>query len=168
VARQRIPDDVRAAVADEMRQRHAGKPTVREIATQFGISPRSVQSIADAAGVHDEAARAHTKNATEQVKITNAQLRAEISRKLLVLANQALDEMNEPAVIYNFGGKDNTYNERTVKRPPADARRAIATTAAIMIDKHKVLDAYDSASENTDVAGWLEWMKGMPGAPRGG
>jgi hypothetical protein len=164
VASQRIPDDVRAAVAEEMRNRHAGKPTVQEIADQFGISRRSVQVIADAAGVNSEAARAATKNATEQVRRTNAQRRADISALFAQRAEEALQDMRLPAKIYNFGGKDNTYNERDVGQPPTADQRNLMTIAAIAMDKHKMLDAYDSASDNTDVAAWLE---GMARAARG-
>jgi phage repressor protein C with HTH and peptisase S24 domain len=162
VARQRIPDDVRAAVADEMRQRHAGKPTVREIATQFGISTRSVQTIATELGVHSESAHAVTKNANDQVRRSNAQRRADISALFAQRAEEALMAMRAPAVIFNFGGKDNTYNEKNVEQPPTADQRNLMTIAAIAMDKHKMLDAYDSASENTDVAAWLEWMSGAP------
>lgn len=162
MAAKRIPDDVREAVADEMRKRHGGKPTAEEIATQFGISKRSVQKIANEYGVTSEEARAATQNATDALRKTNAQLRAEISAELLDVAREALRDMRRQAVIYNFGGKDNTYNERTVERPPTGDRRNLATIAAIALDKHKMLDAYDSASDNTDVAAWLEWMSGAP------
>jgi len=163
VAQQRIPDDVREAVADEMRRRHAGKPTVREIAEQFGISRRSVQNIADAAGVHsDERAQALTQNAVEQQRRTNAQRRADISALFAQRAEEALMDMRRPAKIYNFGGKDNTYNEKDVEQPPTADQRNLMIIAATAMDKHKMLDSYDAAHDNTDVAAWLEWMSGAP------
>jgi hypothetical protein len=162
VAQRRIPDDVREAVADEMRRRHAGKPTVREIAAQFDISPRSVQTIAQEFGVHSDAARAATENATERQRRTNAQRRADISALFAQRAEEALMAMREPAKIYNFGGKDNTYNERDVAQPPTADQRNLMIIAATAMDKHKMLDAYDSASDNADVAAWLEWMSRAP------
>lgn len=162
MARQRIPNDVREAVAEELRNRFAGKPTVREIAEQFGIGARTVQTIGAEFGVFTDSARAATKNATEQQKLTNAQLRAEISRLFAERAREALADMRRPAKIYNFGGKDNTYNEKDVEQPPTADQRNLMIIAATAMDKHKMLDAYDAASDNADVAAWLEWMSGAP------
>lgn len=69
--------------------------------------------------------------------------------------------MNSPAVIYNFGGKDNSYNQRVVERPPTGDQRNLMTVAAIALDKHKMLDTYDTQqSISSAVDDWLGAMMG--------
>lgn len=126
------------------------------------MSVRSVQTIAHDAGVVPDAARAQTNNATEQVRATNAQRRAALAARFLDAAERALDDMESPAKIYNFGGKDNTYNEVAVERPPTADQRNLMIIAATATDKHKVLDQYDSATDNADVSKFLEWLGGAP------
>lgn len=96
-------------------------------------------------GLSHEAARMATENATNAKMASNAERRAELAERLLSVARQALDDMNQSATIYNFGGKDNTYNEVTVSRPPTGDQRNLMTVAAIAIDKHVVLERIDSA-----------------------
>ncbi|MET7518106.1 hypothetical protein ABZS88_32490 [Streptomyces sp. NPDC005480] len=51
---------------------------------------------------------------------------------LTVAAERLTEQMRQPAKIYNFGGKDNTYEERDVDEPPTMDKKAliIAATAA--------------------------------------
>lgn len=87
--------------------------------------------------------------------------RAELSQRLLDEARRALDDMHRPAKIYNFGGKDNTYNERTVDEPPVGDRRQLATIAAITLDKHRMLDGYDTdRAAASAVDDWLGHVLG--------
>jgi AraC-like DNA-binding protein len=155
-----MSDEVRSAIAEAMRARRLGKPTVATIALDFGVSVRTVTRVAKDFGVIPDESRARTENATRAVRATNAERRAELSKRLLEVASRALDDMDSPSIIFNFGGKDNTYNERTVERPPTTDRRNLATIAAIALDKHRMLDLHDSATDNTDVAKWLAWMAG--------
>lgn len=162
MASQRISEETREAVVEAMRARRLGKPTVAAIAAQFGIGSRTVQRIANKADVVPEAARAQTQNATAQVRATNAELRADLSKRLLAAANAALDDIDNGSVVTGM-----SWGEVVCKRVghiTARDRQALLTGAAIALDKHKMLDAYDGASDNADVAAYLEWMRSAPGA----
>lgn len=144
--------------------------SIRLVALRHGVAGATVRKVRDAAGLMSAVdARAKTKNAAEQVKASNAARRAAIAKKLLDVAERAIADMDEPAVIYNFGGKDNTYNEKTLLKPDFGGRRQLATIAAIALDKHAMLEKID-----TDVAGgsdmdrFLEALAGRrPGADGG-
>lgn len=145
--------------------RTTGTPdgSIRKIAARNNVSDSTVRKVRDEAGLEaPEITRVHTKSATEQTRANNAQLRAQIAKRLLAVANEALDDMNAEATIYNFGGKDNTYNEKKVGRPPTGDRRNLATIAAIALDKHKMLDAYDAdASQGADMDRFLRALGGQ-------
>lgn len=162
MAQQRISDATRAAVVEAMRSRVAGKPTVREIADRHGISTRSVTNVCNAAGHTSDVSREQTKNATAELQLTNAQRRAHLAARLLDAAGAALDEIDNGSVITGIA-----FGEVVSKRIAhltARDRQALMTAAAIGIDKHRALDLHDAATDNTDVAKWLAWMQGMPGA----
>jgi hypothetical protein len=91
--------------------------------------------------------------------------RARISERLVEAAERALDDMNAPAVIYNFGGKDNTYAERPVSRPPVADQRQLATIAAIALDKHRMLDQYDAQQGMASAVD--DWLLDRLGVRRG-
>lgn len=73
--------------------------------------------------------------------------------------------MEAPSVIYNFGGKDNTYNEKQVSRPPVADQRQLATIAAIALDKHKMLDNYDAQQGLASAVD--DWLLDKLGVQRG-
>lgn len=157
MASQRIPDETRESVAEAMRTREAGLPTVAQIARSHGISARSVQNIANAAGISNAAAQARTQNARDTLRTTNAQRRALLAGRLLDAAGAALDEIEQgESVIAGIAAGD--IVSRKIRYLLAKDRQALMTAAAIALDKHKMLDAYDGASDNSDVVGWLEWM----------
>lgn len=142
----RISDEVRAAVLADLRE-NLGTPNgaTRKIAARHDISDASVRRIAATAGIDAAMSRSRTQNATEQLVLTNAQRRERLASRLLDMAERALEDMNAPATVFNFGGKDNTYNERTMERPPTADQRNLAIIAGVGIDKHAVLERFDSA-----------------------
>ena len=143
----RISDEVRAAVVADLRKTH-GTPegSVRSVAKRHGISEASTRRIGSAAGVSGgEATRAKTENATVVAALTNAQRRERLAARFLDVAERALDRMESPALIFNFGGKDNTYNEREVERPPTADQRNLMIIAGTAFDKHALAERFDSA-----------------------
>src|SRR5690606_24541788 len=61
--------------------------------------------------------------------------RIRLAEKMLAASEGMLDTIDEPYLVYNFGGKDNDYNEHTLDTAPVEVRRNIITTAAITFDK---------------------------------
>ncbi|MFB4276055.1 hypothetical protein ACBJ59_12225 [Nonomuraea sp. MTCD27] len=137
----------------------AGKSR-NEAAREHGVSASTVSRIAAAnARTFD---RSKTKNATEAARADNAALRAATSRRLLVKANEFLDQMDREHLAWNFGGKDNTYNEKTLPRPPVSDLRNLMTAAAVAIDKHIVIEKHDNSGEShAAVDAWLTEMTGL-------
>lgn len=136
----RMDDTKRAAILDAIK---AGG-TCRGVAREHVVSPDTVRRIAAEGGIEQPFARTNTKNATRAKQADNKSLRTALSHRLLVKADQLLDQMERPHTVWNFGGKDNTFNSTTVDRPPISDLRSLMTAAAVAIDKHAVLERIDS------------------------
>ncbi|MER7206355.1 hypothetical protein ABT340_04750 [Streptosporangium sp. NPDC000239] len=153
-----IPDDVRDAILDSIRA--GGKRNA--IARQHGVSVGTVTNIAQRAGLTGAFDRSATKNATEAKKADNAALRASTSRRFLEEANRFLDDLHRPALIWNFGGKDNTFNSKELPEPPTADKRNLIVSAATAIDKHLAVEKHDNSGEShAAVDQWLEGMTGL-------
>lgn len=138
----RIPDRKRQAIADDIR---AGKPR-NQVARDHDVSAGTVTNIARESGLTEAFDRSATKNATAALVADNKALRAITSRRMLVKANELLDQMDQPHIVFNIGGKDNVYTEHLMDRPPTTDLRNLMTSAAVAIDKHAVLEKLDSDS----------------------
>lgn len=153
----RTPDHVRAAILDDIR---AGTKSCRAIAAHHGVSHSTVSSIAKAAGL-DAFDRSDTKKATEAAQADNAADRARIARRFLLKADELLDQMDLPHTVFNFGGKDNTFNSHTFEKPPTGDLRNLIVAAATAVDKHMKLDLHDREDATTSaVDAWLRAMTG--------
>lgn len=137
----RLPDDKRAAILADIR---SGKLGNREIARLHGVSSGTVTNIARQGGVDDAFERSQTKKATEATVADSRALRASTARRLIVKANDLLDQMDQPHIVFNIGGKDNIYTEQLMERPPTGDLRNLMVTAATAIDKHIVLERHDA------------------------
>ena len=62
----------------------------------------------------------------------------------------ALREIKGPVTVYNFGGKDNTFEERTLESAPMSMRREALTAAGIAFDKATRI--VENTGEGTDDA----------------
>lgn len=146
-----LPPDLRNAIAEAIRA--GGKRN--QIAREHGVSPSTVSKIARDDGLTNAFDRTHTENATRAKQADNRAMRAELARRLLVKANEFIDLMDQPHKVFNFGGKDNTYNEKTLPRPPASDLRNLMTAAAVAIDKHVVIERLDSGAGADQAASLL-------------
>jgi hypothetical protein len=152
----RLPDDKRAAIQADI---EASQKSRNQIARDHDVSVGTVTNIAKAAGLTTAFDRSQTKTATEAKKADNAALRASTSRRLLEKANELLDQMDQPHVAFHFGGKDNTYNEKQLDRPPVADLRNLMTAAAVAVDKHLVIEKHDNSGEShAAVDAWLDAM----------
>lgn len=141
----RLSEEKREAIKEDLRRTHGTtEGALRRVAARHDVSMSSVRKIAVEMKLDGSQARSRTKNATAAIKDDLATQRAELSRRMVAAAHRALDDMESPAVIYNFGGKDNTYNEKSVPRPPTGDQRNLMIIAATALDKHRMLDQYDA------------------------
>jgi hypothetical protein len=115
-----------------------------EIAAELGISLGSVTSIAAAIGVSFD--RSMTAQAVAARSIDCKLLRTELAIKLLRKANQLIDDMDGKFLAFSFGGRDNTYNEHQMDRPPTQDIRNLMIAASTAISRHIDLEKVDSDS----------------------
>lgn len=165
MASNRITPEKRQEVLNAIRRTFGGPEfSTRKVAKETGVSDYSVRQIAKANG-YASLATVHTrdavKNACEQRKLVDADRRTALASRMLDVASRALDDMDLPCTVYNFGGKDNHYAEQTIPRPSAADRRNLMIIAATAIDKHKILDQYDAAGARASA--FDEWLKAMTG-----
>jgi hypothetical protein len=97
-------DDERRQVAD---LHAAGQRPQRDL-PETGIHQRRVSAIAAELGLSFRRGGARTAAATEARKADAASRRAAIEEKALAAAEKLLGQMFDRALVYNFGGKDNT------------------------------------------------------------
>ncbi|MDT9688184.1 hypothetical protein Q5762_07410 [Streptomyces sp. P9(2023)] len=140
----------RVTEEDEQRVRelHAQGLGRNEIARQIGRGQRTVSVIAARLNLSFD------RTATEEA--TRARI-ADLAEKRTILADAFTDDalrlsaqVWEPATVFNFGGKDNTYEEREVPEPPAADKRALmaAATNAAAQSLRLVPPAADTGAED--------------------
>jgi helix-turn-helix protein len=133
-------------ITDEDRQRvrllHAEGLGRNQIARQLGRSGQTISKIADDLGLSFE--RTATVAATEARKADAAALRAEEMLGALRDAKRIRGQLFAPARIMNFGGRDNTYNERDIPEPTFEQKRQIAQAWSLLVEKSVRLDEHDA------------------------
>lgn len=111
-----------------------------EIARRLQVSATTVTKYAPP-GSFD---RTGTALAVRAHQVDMAAKRAELAQRLLDDAARLREQIWKPTKIYNFGGKDNTYNEKTVDEPPFDAKRTLMQAATTALAAHLRIVDHDS------------------------
>lgn len=115
------------------RELHALDWSCREIAKEVGVVPSTISRWAEREGLPFD--RSKTAAATKAHTVDLAAARIRLAEKMHAAAEDMLDRIDDPYLVYNFGGKDNTYEERTLDTAPVEVRRNIIVTAGIAFDK---------------------------------
>jgi IS30 family transposase len=147
-----MPDPLPEDVVQRIRELAAAGTARNEIARQVGCSPATVTRYAPA-GSFD---RSSTAAAVQAHKIDAAAVRAKLALDLLSDAARLREQIWQPAKIYNFGGKDNTYNDKDVDEPPADVKRTLMLAANTALTAHLRLVDHDSDGGTEQAKGVLE------------
>lgn len=103
------------------------------IAREIGRAQRTVSVIAAELELVFDTSM--TEEATAARVAQLAALRADTALHLHLDALKLTQQMWEPAVVYNFGGKDNTFASREVDEPPAADKKSLMTAAGIALEK---------------------------------
>jgi hypothetical protein len=144
----------RNPVTDADRQRvkelHAEGKSRNQIAAKMGRSGRTVSRICAEYDPPLLFERTRTRAATEAKKADGAARRAHLQVQALDAAAKLFEQMFAPTVVFNFGGKENDYNERPVEEPPFRDKRDIATSIKALADTALKLAEYDKATGNED------------------
>lgn len=132
---------------DQVLALHAEGHARNEIARRVGISAGSVTNICRSAARSFD--RSETKQATQARQVDLAAGRVRLAEKMLAASEAMLDRIDDPYLVYNFGGKDNTYEEHTLASAPIEVRRNIITTAGITFDKlSRIVEKSDTGLEH--------------------
>ena len=101
----------------ELRALHALGLSQAESSRRMGTSNRRVSEHSKVIGLSWD--RSKTKAATDARVADNKARRAALESTLLAKADQLIAQIDAPHVVFNFGGKDNTFEKRTwTAHPP--------------------------------------------------
>ncbi|MFG3085115.1 helix-turn-helix domain-containing protein [Streptomyces parvulus] len=76
-----------------------------------------------------------TEEATRHRMANLAERRTILAEALQTDAEKLTEQLWQPHWVFNFGGKDNTYEKRLLDEPPSDAKKNLMASAGIAIEK---------------------------------
>lgn len=124
-----ITPEIRAQIIELFdKKRHRN-----DIARELGISGLTVTRVCRQAGREFDRANEILELRAAQVDLD--ELRTKVAKKMLIVADDTLNDLDTPHLIYNFGGRDNTYNEHLLDEAPLDAKLNAMRTASLAFDK---------------------------------
>jgi len=95
--------------------------------------------------------------AATQAKVADAKSRrATLQLALLEDAEKLRTQLWQECVVFNFGGKDNTFEQRTLAKPPFADQLKIMQATGVAIDRSLKLDDHDSGAGAAAVVGLLQ------------
>ncbi|WP_282698236.1 hypothetical protein [Streptomyces sp. CC208A] len=127
----RKPRPVGEEDEQQVRDLHTQGLGRNEIARRLDRSGRTISIIAARLGLEFDCTR--TEGATRHRMAQLAEKRTILAEALTDDALRLSAQVWEPATVFNFGGKDNTFEKRELPEPPAADKRALmaaATSAA--------------------------------------
>jgi AcrR family transcriptional regulator len=130
-----MPDDV----VERIRDLAAAGVGCNEIARQLGVSPRTVSRYAPD-GAFD---RTQTIAATRARQADMAERRARLAEALLSDAERMREQIWQTATVFNFGGKDNDYNEHKFTEQPPEGKRTLMQAVSTAVAAHTRLVDHD-------------------------
>lgn len=137
---------------------HATGMSRNKIADEIGRSWSSVSKTAKELGLTWD--RAAPRAAIEARRIDLAAMRAELAVMSLVRAKNFLEALDQPFLVFNFGGKDNTYEDHQLDKPPTGDIRNLMTSYGIAVQRSMDLSRFDTdpTAGGNDVDAWLDSM----------
>jgi len=116
-----------------LRDLHARGLSTRAIAAELGVHQSTVSKWAKQEGLTFDRAQVAKAVAARQVDL--AAKRQELAGRMLLAVEAMFDKLDEPYLVYSFGGRDNTYSEHLLESPPIEVSRHVITMAGIVFDK---------------------------------
>ncbi|GFH36621.1 helix-turn-helix domain-containing protein [Streptomyces pacificus] len=145
---------------EAVRRMHAEGQGRNAIARALKRSGRTISKIADELDLTFDRAD-EVRAATEVRQADLAALRAKLALDLTYDAMKVREQMWSETVVYNFGGKDNTYSQHRFDEAPADVKRSLSTTLGVLVEKSLKLSPPENDVEG--LAAVDAWLKGMMG-----
>lgn len=135
-----------------------------QIAKEVGHSSDTVSRIARAQGHTWPEGAGNTKlaRAHEMRRAYSAEWRADFAARLSAECEDMLQSMHGPYLVFNFGGKENTYEEHTLSEPPTEAKERLVKS--IRLGMQTVMDIARHDSDGgmglPAVDEWLATVRG--------
>lgn len=140
----------------ELRELHAAGHTLGDIAKRLDRSRSTISHHAKRLGLVWDRAGTRTAAATA-AKIADARTRrAQLAAALLDDAERLRAQMWAPTIVFNFGGKDNDYNQRELPEPPHGDKLKIMQAVGIAVDRVLKIDLHDADAELEQAVGMLD------------
>lgn len=127
---------------------HSQGATCTAISKDIGRGKTTVSKYAAQLGLRFNAER--TAPATANRVASNQKRRAELESRLLDEAGSLLDQLHRPHLAYNFGGKDNTYEERELPEPDVKSKKDLIQAASTAVTSALKLADADRASSGAE------------------
>jgi hypothetical protein len=134
--------------------------SAREIAAHTGRSVDTVSRLARSVGHafgQTNLARAH-----EARSAYSAERRAESAARAQELADKLLGKASGKYLVFNFGGRDNDYNEHELEEPPVEALRQIAASYRDLMRTVLDVDRHDNRNDE-NLSAVDEWLRTIVG-----
>lgn len=129
------------------------------IARQLGRSGHTITGIARELGLtFDRANDPQLRAATDARIADGRRRRAQLQLVALDNANRLARQMFVPTTVFNFGGKDNTYNERQLDEPTTRDKRDLAVAIQALTNSAIRLAEHDSGAGLTGVVSLLDQL----------
>jgi len=151
---------VEQADYDQIRALHAEGLSRNKIAQRIGRSGQTVSKLAKEMGLSFDRAADPQLQAAQQARATDATARrTKLQVRALDNAQRLAEQMFSPATISNFGGKDNTYNEKKVDEPLFRDKRDLAVAIQALTNSAIRLAEYDKTLGSDDQKGMLGLLR---------
>lgn len=144
-----------------LRDGHAAGRTLTAIADELQRAKSSVSDRAKALGLTWDTSQVEA--ATRSRKAVCAELRAQLEEDYLREAAELLKELRQPCLVYSFGGRDNTYEQREHDQPDAQSKLKLVQASGAALDRALKIDAH----VNTGSADGVRSMLGQLGQALG-
>lgn len=123
------------------------------IARELDLDPATITRWARSEGIEFDRAAVGTANRAHRVDLAASRLR--LAEQMMANGHESLAMLNDPFVVFSFGGKENTYAEHTLTQAPMEARRSAQMIAGVAFDKatkvlEKTPDGLDRAESLVD------------------
>lgn len=104
--------------------------------------------------------RTRTAKAAEAVHVDNKARRARIEERLLVKSEDMLAQLDEPAIVYSFGGQFNQYEQHELDKPDPVAQKHIVQALAAALTAANKLHEMNAGQQAEKAVSALVQMQG--------
>lgn len=137
-----------------LRRLHATGKSLHAIAQEMSRSKGTISRKAADLGLTWD--RAQVAKATEAHRVDARARRQAITTKLYDKAEQLLEQIDQPHIVFSIGGKDNVYTEHTLDRPPTGDIRNLMLSVTAALQRALDLEKYDGDGGVVEAVGMLD------------